>query len=691
MPAVVFDLITRSQQFERGFDRARKKSTGFQRTMDGVRRAAVGAFAGGAVIAGVKSFVDAATDAREVAEQTDAVLRSTKGAAGLSAQGFADLAASISATVAVDDELIQSGQNVLATFTNIKGDVFKGATAAAVDLAAAMNHGEVTADGLQSANVQLGKALNDPIKGISALTRVGVSFTDQQKAQIEAMVKAGDTAGAQRLILAELSKEFGGSAAAAATSGKQLSVAWGNAQETLGGLLLPAIERGQKLLISIIGVVDRNRTAFAALGIAVAAVTAFVVAMNVATKVSVAVQKAVRGATIAWTAAQWLLNAALTANPIGLVIAAIALLVAGIVIAYKKSETFRKIVDAAFRGVVAAALWLRDKTVATFRAVVSWIDRTVTWVRGLPGRAWSALSGFAAKLRERAREGFAAMLETAKRGWETVKEWAKKLPGSFVRAMGDLGKALADKFSGAVKAVLKFLGISSPSKVFEDIGRQMVAGLARGIASRMKAIPDLFGKLQGMAGAALFGGPQVGAIGGGRIREIVRAVARTYGWDQGGQWIALSNLIAGESGWRNTAQNPTSTAYGLFQFLDSTWASVGAKKTADPYAQTVAGLRYIANRYGSPAAAYGAWLGRSPHWYGSGGIFTRPTIIGVGEAGPEAVVPLSRGGGAIRLHPDSIRALAAELRANPPVLAVRDFHAASNAYAGRLGQRRPYR
>ena len=79
----------------------------------------------------------------------------------------------------------------------------------------------------------------------------------------------------------------------------------------------------------------------------------------------------------------------------------------------------------------------------------------------------------------------------------------------------------------------------------------------------------------------------------GGVQEIVRAVAATYGWGSGTQWNALSTLIQKESSWNPNAQNPTSTAYGLFQFLNSTWASVGATKTSDPRLQAVAGLKYI--------------------------------------------------------------------------------------------------
>ena len=82
-----------------------------------------------------------------------------------------------------------------------------------------------------------------------------------------------------------------------------------------------------------------------------------------------AAEKAAAVGTKAWAAAQWLMNAALTANPIGLVIIAIAALVAGIIIAYKKSETFRNIVQGAFRGVQAAGKFLWQAIQTYFRAI----------------------------------------------------------------------------------------------------------------------------------------------------------------------------------------------------------------------------------------------------------------------------------------------------------------------------------
>lgn len=198
------DIVVDKQQVGKQITGAVEGSAG---NFKSAAATAAKAFAGG--FAAVKTFdffkgaISEAQDAAKVMRQTNAVIASTKNASGLGASGLEDLASKLSKLSAVDDEVIQSGENVLATFTNIKGDVFKGATEAALNMSAAMG------TDLQGSIVQVGKALNDPIKGISALSRVGVTFTDQQKAQIKALVDSGKTMDAQKIILKELSKEFG--------------------------------------------------------------------------------------------------------------------------------------------------------------------------------------------------------------------------------------------------------------------------------------------------------------------------------------------------------------------------------------------------------------------------------------------------------------------------------------------------
>lgn len=209
---------------------------------------------GGAAVGGVAAFglaivkgVKDAEDYQTLALKTAAVIKSTGNAAHISVGGIQSLASTLESLSGVDETLIINSENVLATFTNIRNqsgknnDVFNQATKSALNLSVAMG------EDLQSATVQIGKALNDPIKGITALTRVGVTFSAGQKEQIATMVKHGNTMGAQKIILKELNKEFGG-AAKAAGSGFSGSLARAkdaidDAFRSLGMLLLPTLTK----------------------------------------------------------------------------------------------------------------------------------------------------------------------------------------------------------------------------------------------------------------------------------------------------------------------------------------------------------------------------------------------------------------------------------------------------------------
>jgi hypothetical protein len=209
----------------------------------------VGLVAGGAALAGVTALGAAivvgtkdALEAREIYAQTQAVIESTGGAAGYSADQIADMASSLSDASGKSlfgDDDIERGQNMLLTFTNIK-ETLPDATQTMLDMSQALGQD------MKSSAMQLGKALNDPIAGVGALSRVGVTFTKDQEAMIKEMAAAGDTAGAQRLILAELSKEFGGSAQAAAQAAGgqvQFMASLGETFEMIGGKLLPILDQ----------------------------------------------------------------------------------------------------------------------------------------------------------------------------------------------------------------------------------------------------------------------------------------------------------------------------------------------------------------------------------------------------------------------------------------------------------------
>lgn len=244
---------------------------------------ALGAAGLGGLIEGFKGFYAEARESQKVGAQTAAAIKSTGGAAHVTADQIGTLTTAISNKVGVDDEAIQTGANLLLTFTGIRNeagkgnDIFNQATATITDMTAAMNGGVVSQEGLKASAIQVGKALNDPIKGMTALAKVGVTFTKQQKDQIAALVGSGHSLDAQKVILKELNKEFGGSAAAGSTATQKLGVAFGNIKEQLGNYLLPVIDKAASWFASKLpGAMDVATRAFGVIKTGIAAmVSAF--------------------------------------------------------------------------------------------------------------------------------------------------------------------------------------------------------------------------------------------------------------------------------------------------------------------------------------------------------------------------------------------------------------------------------
>lgn len=353
-----------SQALSRVGNEAEKTGKSFKQKLATGAKVASVALLGGLAVAAKAGFSEM-LEGQKVSAQTEAVLKSTGGAAKVTADQVSELAGALMRKSGIDDEAIQSGANLLLTFTRVRNeagkgrDVFNQATTAALDMSVAMG------TDMKSASIVVGKALNDPVKGLTALQRVGVTFTQGQRDAIKAMVAAGDTAGAQKIILGELRKEFGGSAEAA---GKTMAGQVKIAQQTLLNLagsivssLMPVLTTLAQWLGTVADWMSRNQTATKILVGVLAGLATGILAVNLATK--------------AWALAQAALNVVLAANPIGLVVLAVAALALGLVVAWKKSETFRDIVTGAFDAVSDAASTVRgwiQRIVEKVQEVISW-------------------------------------------------------------------------------------------------------------------------------------------------------------------------------------------------------------------------------------------------------------------------------------------------------------------------------
>ena len=184
--ATVRELITKwgfkvdDKQLKRA-DSTVKKLRG---NMKALGVASVAAIAGLTVT--FKNFVGASRQQQIVLNQTEAVIKSTGGAAGLTAKEINQMSREFQRVTNVGDEVVQSGANMLLTFTKIGKDIFPDATETMLDMATAMNSGVTpNISLLRQTAIQLGKALNDPVLGATALRRVGVNLTEQQIEQIK--------------------------------------------------------------------------------------------------------------------------------------------------------------------------------------------------------------------------------------------------------------------------------------------------------------------------------------------------------------------------------------------------------------------------------------------------------------------------------------------------------------------------
>lgn len=189
------------------------RATNRTRSVLGTFGRALGAtFSAAAILQFTKLSIQAYARQDEALRQLGARVKATDNAAGFSVKNLAAMATALSQLSTASDQAIQEMQGILLTFTEIRGPQFKAAQTAILDLSTAMGLS------LPSAATLLGRALEDPIEGISALSESGVRFTKEQAKVIEQLVATGRVADAQNLILAEFERRMGG-AAKASTEG----------------------------------------------------------------------------------------------------------------------------------------------------------------------------------------------------------------------------------------------------------------------------------------------------------------------------------------------------------------------------------------------------------------------------------------------------------------------------------------
>ena len=209
------------------------------------------------LIRATTEVVNAAREQIRAERLVEGAIRATGGAAGFTAGELNRMASGLQELTDVgDEEILAKVTAPLLTFRQVQGEVFEAAQRSIIDMSAALG------TDLQSAAMQVGKALNDPIQGVAALRRVGVQLTDQQEAMVRQFMEVNDIASAQGIILEELGNQFGGQAENIADPLIQLQNIIGDLKEVIGMALLPLINMAAEGLKNLLSSIIPVRTEF---------------------------------------------------------------------------------------------------------------------------------------------------------------------------------------------------------------------------------------------------------------------------------------------------------------------------------------------------------------------------------------------------------------------------------------------
>jgi hypothetical protein len=244
---MVLTLVAQTSKWASGLKKASGDALTFGKLVRNAMSAVAGAFlaVAGAIIMFLPNFIKMGEEARKSERRLENIAKQMGLFGDNTAkvtQRLSEYAEAISYATGVDDELVRSAEAILLTFKNLAktadttGGAFDRATIAAVDLAAA-GFGEV-----ESNAKQLGKALQDPVKGLTALRKAGVTFTKAEQDKIRALVESNRLLEAQELILSAIETQVGGTAAATASATDRMSARFENLLETLSLALLPAVD-----------------------------------------------------------------------------------------------------------------------------------------------------------------------------------------------------------------------------------------------------------------------------------------------------------------------------------------------------------------------------------------------------------------------------------------------------------------
>lgn len=444
------NLTLETAAFQNAATQMEKRTADLGKKLQGVGK---GMMATGAVLsAGITApfaalmakAIPAARESREAMAQVEAGLKSMGGQSGKTAEELDKSAqALMRMSTFDDDDILRKVTANMLTFGNVAGQEFDRAQKAVVNMATRLNMD------LQPATIMIGKALNDPVKGLTALGRAGVQFSADQKEMIKGMVAVGDIAGAQRIILAEIERQFGGSAQAmrAATPGIDTIQAWDSFKEKIGEValnMLPPLTNFLTKILDLFNNLTPTQQAWA-VGIAAAGAALGPLLVGLGGLVTVV------GTFLPLLAAlsTRMLALVVTSGPIGIAIVAVGALY----LAFKNWDKIEPIVRAMVEAVAGALRRMGAMLVGDIRKAVEGVagvirgmkDNSIAAVRSMVEGMANAIRGMKDAVVGAVRAMVEGVANAIRGKLGAAFDWAKEKVRQFKDAVRDMAESVALK------------------------------------------------------------------------------------------------------------------------------------------------------------------------------------------------------------------------------------------------------
>ena len=454
---------------------------------------------------------------------------------------------------------------------------------------------------------------SDSIKGLNLILNAGVGEAEKFEAQLR------ESSGSAEEMAAVMNDNLSGDLTAFGSKLEGVQIALYEKFE-------PAMRKGVEVLSSMLDAVqwvidhsDGFITAISAMAAGLAAYFAYTTAITVMKEGWMAltvVQKAV-------TAAQWLMNAAMSANPIGLVVAAVAALVVAFIVLWKRSEKFR-------------AFWLKlwDKVknavIPVIKALTKWFKETWDAIK----KVWDKALPFFKAVWEGIKNVFSVVSQVLggffKAAWTAVKNAWNGAVAFFTKIWNDIKTATLTIWNAIVSAVNSIVnGLKNTiTSVFNAI-KSAVTSVWNSIKSTTSSV---WNGIKSTISSVVNGIKSAVSSAVNSVKSTVSSVWNSIKSTTSSVWNGIKSAITTPiNAAKDAVKSVIDKIKGFFNFKIS-WPKIPLPH----FSISPAGWKI-----GDLLKGTIPKLGIS--WYKTGGVFDRPTVLtGLGENGAEAIVPLER-------------------------------------------------